>query len=110
MTQPVKLVICSVAVLAVMLGLNELRPKSELLPLDLATAASVFVSSGNQMTPAQVRVLFGEPDEVFRANPKALCWRYLEDDSGVAMCWGPKRDQAWISASGDAARTMNRRS
>jgi len=64
------------------------------------TAAGVaeFTDDGNRMTPAQVLGLLGEPTEVYRNNPRALCWRYTAP-YGIRMCWGPKRKQAWISTN-----------
>ena len=58
-----------------------------------------FMAAGNKMTPPQVRELLGEPTEVFRNNPRALCWRYDTGSGETRMCWGPKRKQAWISTT-----------
>jgi hypothetical protein len=58
--------------------------------------AAAFGYADNRMTPAQVRAWFGEPDVVFRDNPRALCWSYATPYK-VRMCWGPKRKAAWIS-------------
>ena len=58
-------------------------------------AVETFAESGNRMTPAQVLRLLGEPHEVFRDNPRALCWRYSTPYE-IRLCWGPKRRQAWI--------------
>lgn len=55
-----------------------------------------FQAAGNRMTPAQVAQLLGRPDEVYRNNPRALCWRYTAPYR-IEMCWGPKRQQAWIA-------------
>ena len=99
------LLLLAVAVALVGIGLNERRTTA--FPLALAAAAVVFVDSGNRLTPSEVRLIFGEPDRVFRANPRALCWRYSEPGSGVAMCWGERREQAWISTSGEAARAVS---
>ena len=62
------------------------------------TAAAVdhFRASGNRMTPPQVLRLLGRPDEVYRDNPRALCWSYSVPYT-IKMCWGPKRQQAWIA-------------
>jgi hypothetical protein len=86
-------------------ALNQLRTGSG-LPLDLVSASGVFVSTGNRMTPSEVRVLFGKPDEVFRENPRALCWRFVETDIEVRMCWGAHRKQALFSATGEGARAL----
>lgn len=62
------------------------------------TAAAVhdFQAAGNRMTPAQVLRLLGKPDDVYRNNPRALCWSYSVPYS-IKMCWGPNRQQAWIA-------------
>lgn len=62
------------------------------------TAAAVhdFQASGNRMTPPQVLRLLGEPDVVFRDNPRALCWSYSVPYT-IRLCWGPKRQRAWIA-------------
>ena len=64
------------------------------------TAAGVrqFTDMGNRMTPPLVKSLLGEPTEVFRNNVAALCWRY-ESPYEIRMCWGPKRQRAWISTN-----------
>jgi hypothetical protein len=61
-----------------------------------AAGVTEFTSAGNRMTPVEVRMLLGEPTEVYRNNPRALCWRYTAPYE-IKMCWGPKRQQAWIS-------------
>lgn len=40
----------------------------------VALAVQAFLDAHNRMTPNEVRRTFGEPDEVFRDNPRALCW------------------------------------
>ena len=62
----------------------------------IAAAVHEFQASGNRMTPEQVMRLLGEPDEVYRDNPRALCWRYSVPYT-IRMCWGPKRQRAWIA-------------
>jgi hypothetical protein len=62
----------------------------------MAAAVQAFSDVRNRMTPAQVRQLFGEPADVFRSNPRALCWSYATPYE-IRMCWGPKRKAAWIS-------------
>jgi hypothetical protein len=62
----------------------------------MAAAVRAFGDAGNRMTPDKVRESFGEPDEVFRNNPRALCWAYTTPYE-IRMCWGPKRKAAWIS-------------
>jgi|SRR5215218_9593689 len=57
-----------------------------------------FIGAGNQMTPTEVLQLLGKPTQVFRNNPRALCWRY-DAPYEIRMCWGPKRKQAWISTN-----------
>ena len=54
-----------------------------------------FHAAHGRMTPPEVRQSFGPPDEVFRNNPRALCWAYRAPYR-VRMCWGPKRRGAWI--------------
>jgi hypothetical protein len=62
------------------------------------TAAAVrdFQAAGNRMTPAEVLRLLGKPDAVYRNNARALCWSYSVPYT-IKMCWGPKRQQAWIA-------------
>jgi len=62
------------------------------------TAAAVrdFQAAQNRMTPAQVLRLLGKPDEVYRNNPRALCWSYNAPYT-IELCWGPKRQRAWIA-------------
>jgi hypothetical protein len=62
----------------------------------MEAAVYAFGYADNRMTPAQVRAWFGEPDAVFRNNPRALCWSYATPYK-VRMCWGAKRKAAWIS-------------
>ena len=64
------------------------------------TAAGVreFMAAGNRMTPVRVLRLFGKPDAVYRNNPRALCWRYTAPYE-IRMCWGPKRQRAWIATN-----------
>lgn len=64
----------------------------------IAAAVRAFGEARNRMTPDEVRELFGEPTEVFRNNPRALCWSYATPYE-VRMCWGPKRKAAWIGHS-----------
>ena len=77
---------------------REARESNEPTTLAEITAAGVreFTEAGNRMTPAQVAQLIGKPDQVYRNNPRALCWRYLVPYT-IEMCWGPKRQQAWIA-------------
>ena len=48
------------------------------------------------MAPDEVRQLLGKPAQVFRNNPRALCWSYVMPYE-IRMCWGAKRKAAWIS-------------
>jgi hypothetical protein len=64
----------------------------------IAAAVSAFQQAGNRMTPVEVRHSFGEPDAVFRNNPRALCWSYASPYE-IRMCWGPKRQAAWIATN-----------
>jgi hypothetical protein len=64
----------------------------------MAAAVHKFTDAGNHMTPDEVRKSFGEPSEVFRNNPRALCWAY-HSPYEIRMCWGPKRQAAWIGYS-----------
>jgi hypothetical protein len=57
-----------------------------------------FIAARNQMTPAEVAQLLGKPTEVYRDNPRALCWRY-DAPYEIRMCWGPKRKRAWIATN-----------
>jgi hypothetical protein len=62
----------------------------------IAAGVQAFGDAGNRMTPDQMRQLLGEPAQVFRSNPRALCWSY-DRPYEIRMCWGPKRKAAWIS-------------
>ena len=64
------------------------------------TAAAVheFQGAGNRMTPDEVLRLLGNPADVFRDNPRALCWHYSTPYE-IRMCWGPKRQSAWIATN-----------
>jgi hypothetical protein len=89
----------AVAALAVAIAaLHEAREPNEPTTIAEITAAGVreFTEAGNRMTPAQVVKLLGKPDQVYRNNPRALCWRYIVPYT-IEMCWGPKRRQAWIA-------------
>jgi hypothetical protein len=57
-----------------------------------------FAHEKGGMTPDDARRALGMPTEVFRDNPRALCWRY-ETPFEIRMCWGPKRQRAWIAHS-----------
>jgi hypothetical protein len=61
----------------------------------MAAAVRAYTDARNRMTPNEVRRSFGEPDEVFRNNPRALCWAY-HSPYRIRMCWGSKRKSAWI--------------
>jgi hypothetical protein len=89
----------AVAALAVAVAaFREARDANEAPTYAAITAAAVrqFGEDGNRMTPAQVLRLLGKPDEVYRDNPRALCWRYAAPYE-IRMCWGPKRRAAWIA-------------
>jgi hypothetical protein len=89
----------AVAALALAItALHEAREANEPTTVAEITAAGVreFTEAGNRMTPAQVVQLLGKPDQVYRNNPRALCWRYIVPYT-IEMCWGPKRQQAWIA-------------
>jgi hypothetical protein len=89
----------AVAALAVAIAaFHEARQANEPPTYAEITAAAVreFRAARNRMTPAQVLRLLGKPDEVYRNNPRALCWRYAAPYV-IEMCWGPKRRQAWIA-------------
>lgn len=87
------LALLAVAVIATVLvsRSGEERTKGE----RFAAAVREFHAAGNRMTPEEVRQSFGEPDEVSRNSPRALCWAYHQPYQ-VRMCWGPKRQAAWI--------------
>jgi hypothetical protein len=88
------------AVVIAVLALHEARQPSK-VPTQAEIAWSGverFMDARDGTTPAEARALFGAPAEVFRDNPRALCWRY-DSPFEIRMCWGPKRQAAWISAS-----------
>jgi hypothetical protein len=91
-----------VAVAALAIAVAALREarQTETPTYAAITAAAVreFQAAGNRMTPAQVLRLLGKPDDVYRNNPSALCWRYTAPYA-IEMCWGPKRRQAWIATN-----------
>jgi hypothetical protein len=81
---------------AVVAAVVALKPEPEPSEKErMAAAVREFVEARNRMTPDEVRRSFGEPDEVFRNNPRALCWAYHAPYQ-IRMCWGPKRKSAWI--------------
>lgn len=91
----------AVAVAALVIAaaaLREARKPAETPTYAEITAAAVeaFTAAGNRMTPEQVSRLLGQPSDVYRDNPRALCWRYTSPYR-IDMCWGPKRQQAWIA-------------
>jgi hypothetical protein len=87
------LVLTAIAVIAVV---AVVRFKAEPTEEErLAAAVREFHEARNRMTPDEVRRSFGEPDDVFRKNPRALCWAY-HSPYRIRMCWGPKRKSAWI--------------
>jgi hypothetical protein len=91
--------VVAVAALAVAgAALREARKSTEPPTYAEITASAVrqFTGAGNRMTPAQVLRILGSPNHVYRNNPRALCWRYTAPYE-IRMCWGPKRQQAWIS-------------
>jgi hypothetical protein len=68
-----------VALMAVAVVGGLLVYRSATAPTDrerIAAAVRAFQEAGNRMTPDEVRHSFGEPDTVFRNNPRALCWSY----------------------------------
>jgi hypothetical protein len=89
----------AVAALAVAVAaLREAREPNQPPTYAEITAAAVrdFHAAHNRMTPTQVLRVLGKPEEVYRNNPRALCWRYTAPYV-IEMCWGPKRRQAWIA-------------
>lgn len=92
----------ALAVLGLALALgaaNALRDPDELATEGQLTAAALAdFSAGEEKTPERMLALLGEPDQVFRSNPRALCWRYTAPYE-IRMCWGPKRQQPWIAQS-----------
>jgi hypothetical protein len=94
------LLIAVAALALAVAALREVRQADEPPTYAEITASGVheFLAAGNQMTPAQVLGLLGKPDEVYRDNPRALCWRYTAPFE-IRMCWGPKRRQAWIATN-----------
>jgi hypothetical protein len=92
-----------VAGAAVDRGVESNRGSAEHMAAPAATPATLaaitqITRRGNRVTPEQVRVLLGHPTEVYRNNPRALCWRYTTPHE-VRLCWGPKRQQAWLASS-----------
>jgi hypothetical protein len=84
---------------AVVAAVIVFRPRDEPTERErMVAAVRDFREAGNQMTPDEVRRSFGEPDEVFRNNPRALCWAYHAPYQ-IRMCWGPKRQSAWIAGN-----------
>lgn len=83
-----------------LLALREARADETPTVGEIAAAAvRQFTKDGNRTTPEQAALLFGRPTEVYRDNPRALCWRY-ETPYEMQMCWGPKRARAWIAVTG----------
>jgi hypothetical protein len=68
----------------------------------IAAALQGFHEARNRMTPDQVRHSFGAPDDVYRDNVRALCWSYASPYQ-IQLCWGPKRQAAWIGVMRDVA-------
>jgi hypothetical protein len=89
-----------VALVVAIVALRDARQPTETPTYGEISAAAVkqFTDSRNQMTPEQVSALLGRPTQVYRDNPRALCWRY-ESPYEIRMCWGPKRERAWIAYS-----------
>ena len=94
------LVLSVAALVVASSALYEARGTSEPPSAGDIQAAGVqeFMAAGNQMTPDEVLQLLGRPTEVYRNNPRALCWRY-DGAYEIRMCWGLKRKQAWISTN-----------
>jgi hypothetical protein len=89
----------SVAALAVAIAAFREARQADDVPTQaeiMAAAVRRFSDEGNRMTPVEVLRLFGQPDQVYRNNPRALCWRYSAPYE-IRMCWGPKRRAAWIA-------------
>jgi hypothetical protein len=92
------LLLSAAALVVAIAAFRETR-QANVPPTDAEIAAAAvreFQAAGNRMTPAQVLRLLGEPDQVYRNNPRALCWRYMAPYV-IEMCWGPKRRRAWIA-------------
>jgi hypothetical protein len=88
----------SMAALAVaIVAFREAREPNEPKTLAEITAARVheIIETRNRITPAQVEQKLGKPNQVYRDNPRALCWRYIVPYT-IELCWGPKRQQAMI--------------
>ncbi|MDX6439983.1 MAG: hypothetical protein QOF45_2566 [Gaiellaceae bacterium] len=83
------LLIAVAALVVAVAALREVREADEPRTLAEITAAGVreFTEAGNRMTPTQVTQLLGKPDQVYRNNPRALCWRYIVPYT-VEICWG----------------------
>ena len=99
MTRAGRAAVAALMAVAVVGGLLVYR--SATAPTDrqrIAAAVRAFQEAGNRMTPDEVRHSFGEPDAVLRNNPRALCWSYAGPYE-IRMCWGPKRQAAWIATN-----------
>jgi hypothetical protein len=61
-----------------------------------------------KVTRHEVRSIIGPPDSIYRNNPRAECWAYSAPGGGtgreqpyeVQICFGPKRNLAWMAAGG----------
>lgn len=94
------LVVAVVALLVAAVALWQARSSDDPPTYSEITAASIaeITRNGNRVTPEQVRALLGNPAEIYRDNPRALCWRYTTPYE-IRMCWGPKRQRPWIASS-----------
>jgi hypothetical protein len=96
----VALLASAAALVIASIALREARRPTEPPTYAEITAAAVhqFTASGNRMAPAEVLRLLGKPDGVYRNNSRALCWSYTAPYK-IRMCWGPKRERAWIATN-----------
>ena len=93
----VALLMAATALVVAIAAFREAREANEPTTLAEITIAGVreITEARNRITPTQVVELLGKPDQVYRNNPRALCWRYLVPYT-IEICWGPKRQRAMI--------------
>jgi hypothetical protein len=93
----VALLMAATALVVAVAAFREARGANEPKTVAEVTAAGVrqITDAGNRITPAQVVELLGKPDQVYRNNPRALCWRYVIPYT-IEICWGPKRQRVMI--------------
>ena len=88
----IALLLAAAALALAAAAFHESRKAQEIPTQAQITAAAVrqFQGASNRMTPDEVLKLLGNPTDVFRDNPRALCWHYSTPYE-IRMCGGPKR-------------------